>query len=365
MRLGCTPSWWQWLKAFREAGHQVIVTPYVGDVPSTPWWDARPNPLRLESALAKAATDSASGRAAANSPLAQIYAARRVRPAWRKHLERILEEEGDVDVVLLLNIPPHHIQGIPSHLQDRYGVKVAMYDGDMPTILPEHVAERGFRFAPYDDVDLGEYDLVACNSEGCLDALRDRNASNVAAIHYAADPDLYAPQRLPHEWDVAFYGHGDDLRRQWMTRLLVEPSKALPHHRFVIGGGGFTIDLGRVEPLGRVPIHAYPGWVARGKVHLNITRTSHTNVHASSTARPFELAAMGACIVSQPYEGMEQWFRPVTEVQMVEEGDDCTAALRGLLDDDERQQTMRTSVRRAVVERHTWRHRVDELVASL
>ena len=51
-RLGCTPAWWQLWKALYEIGHEVIVTPYLGDPVDSLWWRTYPNPcLVLASSL--------------------------------------------------------------------------------------------------------------------------------------------------------------------------------------------------------------------------------------------------------------------------------------------------------------------------
>lgn len=37
-KLGCTPSWWQLLKALHETGNEVIAVPFIGDHVESLWW---------------------------------------------------------------------------------------------------------------------------------------------------------------------------------------------------------------------------------------------------------------------------------------------------------------------------------------
>ena len=54
---------------------------------------------------------------------------RYVTPRWRRHLETLLEREGDVDAVIVFTVPMSHFRGIPSALRERFDVTVVFYDG--------------------------------------------------------------------------------------------------------------------------------------------------------------------------------------------------------------------------------------------
>src|SRR5207249_1166114 len=98
------------------------------------------------------------------------------------------------------------------------------------------------------------------------------------------------------------------LREEWLAKLIAEPSQGKPAIRFIVGGRDFNVSLGRATFVGPVPYSQFGRFVNRSIINLNITRSSHTSVYASATARPFELASFGACVVSQPYEGIQGWF---------------------------------------------------------
>ena len=92
------------------------------------------------------------------SPIFEQLIKHRIRPKWEKHLTKILERENGIEALLLLGIPLNHIKGIPSKIKKEFGIPVVYYDGDMPTILPTYIVNRGFRFNYYESVDLSEYE---------------------------------------------------------------------------------------------------------------------------------------------------------------------------------------------------------------
>jgi spore maturation protein CgeB len=95
---------------------------------------------------------------------------------------------------------------------------------------------------------------------------------------------------------------------------------------------------------------------------LNITRWSHTNIYASSTSRPFELAAFGACIVSQPYNGLEKWFDFGSEVIVVNNETEAMETYSRLLSNENERTMMGSKAREHVMKKHTFRHRAKEFV---
>ncbi len=371
-RLGCTPQWWQLLKAFREQGHEVIAIPYLGDPVESPWWRTHENPLSLESKIMNRVTESNSdhiaGRQGLSKRVSQTLIKHHVRPAWFKHLTNVLDTEhqdAPVDLVLMLNIPLNHINGLSTHIRDEYGVRVAYWDGDLPTILPEFAQERGFKFDYYEGAQLDEYDAFFSNSKGAIPALQQRGAQNVHPLYWAVDPHLFHPLDIQEDTDVAFYGHGDEMREEWLNNLITEPSQRMPHRRFVVAGKNFTIDLGDVHREGVIPYSAYDRFVSRAKINVNATRTSHANVYASATTRPFELAAYGACIVSQPTKGIEEWFTPDEDLVVVESSQEAQDAYEQLLDDPNERRRLGENARSTILEEHTFHHRAHRILKKL
>jgi spore maturation protein CgeB len=372
-RYGCTPAWWQLWKGLYEAGVDLIVTAYRGRAVESPWWRTAGNPLYYEAELFAQARSLAARvkgdrylRRAERDPgdtdkLVREVVWRTVTPRWRRHLERILERERDVDAVVVFTVPMSHFRGIPTALRERFGVPVVFYDGDVPMSLPEFGGmDTGFNY--YYGADPGEYDLVVSNSEGGLERLRELGARRAEAVFWGVDPDFFFPHDVEKDYDVFFYGYGDKFRREWMHALVGEPSRRDPEVDFALGGGDFRGDTGNARLLGDVPFNVFPRFISASRLNVNITRHSHASVYASATSRPFELAACAATIVSNPYNGIERWFEPGRELVVVNDADEALATYRELLRDSATAEEMGRRARERVLEEHTFAQRARQLL---
>ncbi len=85
----------------------------------------------------------------------------------------------------------------------------------------------------------------------------------------------------------------------------------------------------------------------------------------SSTCRPFELASAGAAIVSNPHDGIEQWFEPGSEILVVENAEQALAAYRDLLADPAQAMAMGARARERVLGEHTYAHRARRVLDLL
>jgi glycosyltransferase involved in cell wall biosynthesis len=367
-KLGCTPAWWQLLKALYEIGHEVIVVPYLGHAVESLWWRTYQNPCEKESLIYNAYLESK--KKAGKSPSAKTFltvAAYRliqnyIRPKWQRFLCNIIDKEKDVSLLLFMSIPLNHFTGIPSIIKKRSGIPVAFYDGDMPTILPKYTVSRGFKFNYYEKANLSEYDAFFSNSKGSIPDIEQLGARNVSPLHYGIDPDLAFPVEIEQDIDVSFFGYGSDLREEWMEKLITVPSREMPDVKFAVAGGGFNIDLGNTELLGDLSYSQWRYFACRSKISLNITRWSHTSVYASSTSRPFELASFGSCIVSQPYNGIEEWFKPGSELIIVNSSREAIDIYHTLLNSPERRRELAEKARLRVLKEHTYKHRANQLI---
>ena len=374
-----TPAWWQLLKALHEVGVEVIATPYQGPAIESLWWRAEPNPAKLPGDAFKTARglmrklggeppqvqldesgDTANNESLSDRLVRQV-AQTAIAPLWQRHLDRILTEQPDIDAVIFLTIPLNHVVGVPEAIVSKHNKPVIYYDGDVPASLPNMSGfASGFRI--YQGANPAEYTAFISNSLGGEKYLKQLGARETHTIFYGVDTDVFSPTPVAaQDIDVMFYGHGREYRAAWIDDMIARASQTLPESRFAVRGTRLG-DLGRTEMLPYLSFSKLREYACRSKINLCITRRAHASVHGSSSSRPFELSGMGACIVANPYEGLDLWFEPEKEIIVVNSHEEALERYRYLLKHDSERQKMGEAARRRVLNEHTMRHRAQQLV---
>lgn len=367
-----TPAWWQLLKGLYEHGVDVLATTYQGPAIESLWWRALPNPVKREGDLFKALRDRVQrktpNKAVATGASAESLSERLQRraaqtiiaPRWHAFMDRTLSTQQDIDAVIFLTIPLNHVVGLAARIREKFHKPVLYYDGDVPASLP---AFAGFAsgFKIYQGANVGEYDGFISNSLGGVDTLRQMGAKAVHTLYYGADTDVFSPLDLKQDIDVFFYGHSREYREQWIDGMIGDASQQLPTTRFAVRGRNLG-DTGRAELLPYLSFSKLREYACRSKINLCVTRQAHASVFASSSSRPFELASLGACIVSNPYLGIETWFEPGKEIVTINSPEEAVERYQWLLTHESERKAIGTAARHRVLKEHTYRHRAQQLV---
>jgi glycosyltransferase involved in cell wall biosynthesis len=368
-----TPAWWQLLKGLYEIGVDVLATTYQGPAQDSLWWRALPNPVKWQGDLFAAlrntlrpgarngdAVNTARPGESAFDWLQRSVAQQVVAPRWRAFMDRWLPRHPDLDAVIFLTIPLNHIVGLAWYIQHKYGKPVIYYDGDVPASLP-HFAGFYSGFKIYYGAKLDEYAGFISNSLGGGEVLRKLGAKRVDTLYYGADPEVFSPLRVEQDLDVFFYGHTREYREEWIDGMLARPSQEMPDTTFAVRGRHLG-NLNRVQMLPYLSFSKLREYACRSKINLCITRKAHASVYGSSSSRPFELASMGACVVSNPYAGLEMWFEPDKEVLILDSPAHAVERYRWLLAHDSQREAIARAARERVLKEHTFRHRAQQLV---
>jgi spore maturation protein CgeB len=363
-RKGITPTNWQFFKALHETGNEVIVIPYLGDPIESLWWRTYPNPCATESKIYFSIVNKRQmksiGSKGVFSTISKSLIKNYIRSKWEKYLLRVLEQEDGVDAVVFFHVPINHFTGIPSKIKSRTKLPIICYDGDLPTSLPQYADYNAFIFDYYPGADLSEYDAFLSSSKGAIPMLEEMGARNVHAFYYAVDPDLYSPLQVEQDIDIFYYGHGDWAKGKRINYLITEPSKQM-NEKFLVGGE-HQVDLGRAETCEFLPISQWKTYCCRSKINLNITKEIDAQTYATSSARPFELASMGCCIVTDSYSGLEEWFEVGKEIFMVQNAKEAIETYKMLLSSEELRLKAGEAARKRVLKDHTMKHRAKQIL---
>jgi spore maturation protein CgeB len=146
--------------------------------------------------------------------------------------------------------------------------------------------------------------------------------------------------------------------------MLTGPSAQLPELTFAARGNRLG-SLPSVRMLPYASFNKLKTYCCRSRVNLLITRHAHASVYASSTARPFELAALGCAIVSNPYQGIEEWFEPGRDILIVRNQADATATYSELVANASLRHELGRRARARLLAEHTYTHRARQLLDLL
>jgi spore maturation protein CgeB len=284
-----------------------------------------------------------------------------IKPKWKKHLKEILNKEKDIDAVLFLQVPLNHLIGIATFLR-KNGIPTIYYDGDLPVSLPEY---GGYTFNFYIKANLSEFDVFITNSEGVIQRLKEMGATDIYVMHYGVDPNIYRPLPLPKDIDIFYAGLGVKFREKWINNMLIFPSKKLNNVLFVAAGLNLSDLSSNVQSIPMPPFNQWLRYCCRSKVTLNIARETHSMTPGTSSSRPFELAALGCCIVSNPYLGLRKWFEIGKELLVVNDAKEAIEVYKWLLADEEIRSKIGQAARRRILKEHTYRHRARQLLSII
>lgn len=375
LRLSSTPHWWQLLRALAVEGADLTAVPYAGRPIESLYWRAAANPcLREGQAFALFRTLALKVRAATTARkstgegigdrVMRLAAQSWIRPRWTAAVHALFRQERGFDAVVMLNVPLNHLTGLAAEIRARYRVPVWYYDGDLPSSLPEFNALAS-SFRVYEGADVTEYDGFFSNSVGSVPRLREMGVKQVEVVHWGADPDVYRQLEREQDLDTFFHGYGEAYRLDALEAMIYEPARRETGRRFALGGAGFDHAPREVVHLGDVAFAHYPQAVARAKINLIATRASHAEMEGTSSARPFELGALGAAAVTNPWKGVERWFEPGREILVVRDAAEALATYKELWAHESLRREMGAAMRARVLAEHTYRHRARQMLAKL
>ena len=358
---GATPWLWQLFKAFYEQGHQLLIIPYHGKKIETMWWQVYNNPNYLKGLILEYLLRIPKSKNTKNSSFFTTIAKLIALPKLIGLVTNILSAHRNIDATLLIGLPLNQIDGLAKAIKKIINMPVVVYDLDVPTSLPSH---GGFTFNYYPGSNLQEYDLFIIPSEESVQELKQLGANCVEVVHFGVDPSLYLPISVQKDIDVFFFGNGGSARRNNLQMMIATPSRSLPLN-FVVSGRKLDVDLGKASIIPPLTFSEWRLFSSRSKINLNVVRELHARIKSTSTSRPFELSAMGCCVISAPYDGLERWFEIGKEMLIANSSTECIDLYKNLVDDEETRNRMGLRARERIKRDHTSQHRAIQIIESI
>jgi spore maturation protein CgeB len=193
---------------------------------------------------------------------------------------------------------------------------------------------------------------------------REFGARRARALYCSVDVDAYAPEPTPPQWDLGYLGTYSTDRQPALTELMLEPARGLSDRRFVVAGAQYPEDLRWPENVHHVT-HLAPrqhrAFYNAQRYTLNLTRADMIRSGWSPSVRLFEAAACGTPIISDWWEGLDEFFDPGDDILIARSATDVASYLHDV--SDEERVAVGERARARVLARHTSAHRAAELEA--
>lgn len=241
------------------------------------------------------------------------------------------------------------------------------YDLDTPVTLEAIRQGRALNYIG--PRGLKDYDLVLSYTGGeALKQLQSRlGARLVAPLYGSVDPEIHRPGLRQERFrsDLSYIGTYAEDRQAALENFFIEPARQLPEQRFLLAGAQYPQQFPWTKNIffvHHLPPSEHPDFYSSSRLTLNITRRAMAEMGYCPSGRLFEAAACGAPIVSDWWEGLDQFFKPKDEILIASRTEDVLEYLS--LDDSILQRVSRAA-RERVLQDHTAERRVDDLESIL
>jgi spore maturation protein CgeB len=193
---------------------------------------------------------------------------------------------------------------------------------DAPATLERMHANEHDSFASL----VPRYDMIFTYGGGqpVIDDYLAFGARHCVPIYNALDPSTHYPVPPTPRFasDLSFLGNRLPDREARVDEFFFKAAKALPDRNFLIGGSGWVdSDLpGNVRNAGHVLTTDHNAFNCSARAVLNISRASMARYGFSPATRVFEAAGAGACLITDAWDGIEEFFEPDREILVAAHG---------------------------------------------
>jgi spore maturation protein CgeB len=247
---------------------------------------------------------------------------------------------------------------------------VLFYDIDTPVTMAALASERGCEYLRNDQVP-GFSAYLSFSGGRVLERLESTlGARDAVGFYCSVDADAHrAPTVSSRDCcDLSYLGTYSPDRQEKLHRLLGLPAQKLPSHRFIVAGPQYPrVNWPpNVTWIEHVPPPEHPAFYSSSRYSLNLTRADMVQAGFSPSVRLFEAAACGAAIISDAWEGLDEFLTPHEEVLIVDDTHEVVEILQRV--SEAKRRRIGAAARARILSAHTSHHRAaqfEEIVASL
>lgn len=246
-------------------------------------------------------------------------------------------------------------------LMKREEIQVVFWDNDAPATLKRIREDMDDPFKK----KIPQYDLILTHGGGepVIRNYLSLGAADCVSIYDALDPEIHFPVSTDHRLiaDLSFMGNrlpGYDKR---INDYFFSVAEKLPEMKFLLAGNGWKAKkksenieyLGRLCPLG----HNTFNCSATAVLSMNCDSMAGKGLFPSK--RIFDAAGAGSCIITNKWEGLDQFFEPGKEIFVAASGGEVAEIVKQLTPGAAAVVGTRALAR--VRAEHTYAHRARQL----
>lgn len=242
---------------------------------------------------------------------------------------------------------------------------IVFWDVDAPATLDRIAGDAQDPFRE----KIPRYDLVLTYGGGdpVSDSYKRYGARECVPIYNALDESTHFPVERESRFrsTLAFLGNRLPDRETRVDEFFFRTAEILPNAEFLLAGNGWEDKTmpENVRYLGHLPTAQHNAFNSSPLALLNISRASMAEYGYSPATRVFEAAGAGSCLISDQWEGIDQFFEPEKEILVACNGAEVAGRLSSL--SPEKARRIGDAARKRVLAEHTYSHRVLELECVL
>jgi spore maturation protein CgeB len=281
-------------------------------------------------------------------------------------LRTVQSARGEADIVVKCSGVGVHDELLEAAVLELGAPVTIFWDVDAPATLARMEADENDPLR----ARIGDYDLVLTYGGGdpVVRRYRALGARDCVPVYNALDPTTHHPAapRVALRADLSFLANRLPDREARVEDFFFGAVAAAPGRSFLLGGSGWE-DRAAAHPklryLGHVSTRDHNALNCSALCVLNVSRESMAANGFSPATRVFEAAGAGACLITDAWEGIEQFLEPDTEVLVARDGAQVAALLDGL--DPARARRIGDAARARVLDGHTYMDRAAQVEALL
>jgi len=242
---------------------------------------------------------------------------------------------------------------------------VAFWDVDAPATLERLHSNPDDPFVRL----VPRYDAIFTYGGGqpVIDDYCSFGAPKCVPIYNALDPATHYPVNAEERFaaDLSFLGNRLPDREARVDEFFFQAAKLCPESSFILGGNGWEDKAkpANVRYVGHVYTADHNALNCSARTVLNISRSSMARYGFSPATRVFEAAGAGACIITDHWEGVEQFFEPGEEILVAKDGEEVAQLLQSLSTSRAAEIGRRAYER--VLADHTYAHRAEQFEEAI